>query len=85
MGVLCDECEDGYWNMDGASGCQPCSCDAANALSYVCDKAGAREPRRLHDTSATRPSRGGVIFRAETRCHGGVAMCSGDGTVPVPL
>lgn len=48
VGVLCHECEDGYWNMDGASGCQPCSCDPANSLSYVCDKAGAREARQLY-------------------------------------
>ncbi|XP_029687706.1 laminin subunit beta-4 isoform X3 [Takifugu rubripes] len=46
VGVLCDECEDGYWNMDGASGCQPCSCDAANALSYVCDKVTGQCPCR---------------------------------------
>lgn len=47
MGLLCDQCEDGYWNMEGASGCQPCSCDPASALSYVCDKASAREAGRL--------------------------------------
>ncbi|XP_067447150.1 laminin subunit beta-4 [Thunnus thynnus] len=38
IGVLCDECEDGYWNLDGASGCQPCSCDPANSLSNICNK-----------------------------------------------
>uniref|UniRef100_A0A672YKN1 Laminin subunit beta-1 n=1 Tax=Sphaeramia orbicularis TaxID=375764 RepID=A0A672YKN1_9TELE len=36
VGVLCDECEDGYWNLDGASGCQPCSCDSANSVTGQC-------------------------------------------------
>ncbi|KAI7811799.1 laminin subunit beta-4 precursor [Triplophysa rosa] len=37
-GGLCNECVDGYWNLDGESGCQPCNCDPENALSNVCDK-----------------------------------------------
>ncbi|ROL46627.1 Laminin subunit beta-4 [Anabarilius grahami] len=37
-GALCNECEDGYWNLDGESGCKPCNCDREHALSYVCDK-----------------------------------------------
>ncbi|XP_028304206.1 laminin subunit beta-4 isoform X2 [Gouania willdenowi] len=37
-GDQCDQCEDGYWNLDGVSGCQPCSCDPTNAVSNVCDK-----------------------------------------------
>lgn len=37
-GALCDECADGYWNIGGASGCQPCNCDPANSLNNVCDK-----------------------------------------------
>uniref|UniRef100_A0A8C6S5C5 Laminin subunit beta 4 n=1 Tax=Neogobius melanostomus TaxID=47308 RepID=A0A8C6S5C5_9GOBI len=35
-GVLCDECEDGYWNME--QGCMRCSCDLANSHSNNCDK-----------------------------------------------
>lgn len=91
MGILCDECEDGYWNMDGASGCQPCSCDSANSLSYVCDKASAREARQLYYQS----SQNGELSRCriqsinERLLSGGVmkdvAMCSGDGTVSVSL
>uniref|UniRef100_A0A8C5G7S8 Laminin subunit beta-4-like n=1 Tax=Gouania willdenowi TaxID=441366 RepID=A0A8C5G7S8_GOUWI len=34
-GDQCDQCEDGYWNLDGVSGCQPCSCDPTNAVSNV--------------------------------------------------
>ena len=37
-GALCDECADGFWNIGGASGCQPCNCDPANSLDNVCDK-----------------------------------------------
>ncbi|XP_062856618.1 laminin subunit beta-4-like [Trichomycterus rosablanca] len=36
VGVLCDRCADGYWNMTGS--CQPCNCDVANSLNNVCDK-----------------------------------------------
>ncbi|KAM9375661.1 laminin subunit beta-4 [Pholidichthys leucotaenia] len=43
-GDLCDRCEDGFWNLDGASGCQPCSCDPANTLSNVCDKVTGQCP-----------------------------------------
>ncbi|XP_067090683.1 laminin subunit beta-4 [Osmerus mordax] len=38
MGELCDECADGYWNIQGASGCQPCKCDPGNSLNNICDK-----------------------------------------------
>ncbi|XP_056455383.1 laminin subunit beta-4 [Gadus chalcogrammus] len=37
-GALCDECADGFWNIGGASGCQPCNCDPANSLDNVCNK-----------------------------------------------
>lgn len=46
MGDLCDECEDGYWNLDGASGCQPCSCDPVNSFSNVCNKVTGQCPCR---------------------------------------
>lgn len=37
-GALCNECADGYWNLDGESGCEPCNCDPEHALNYVCEK-----------------------------------------------
>lgn len=40
-GALCNECVDGYWNLDGESGCQPCNCEPEHALSNVCDKVNA--------------------------------------------
>uniref|UniRef100_A0AAQ5YRY5 Uncharacterized protein n=1 Tax=Amphiprion ocellaris TaxID=80972 RepID=A0AAQ5YRY5_AMPOC len=46
MGDLCDECEDGYWNLDGASGCQTCSCDPVNSFSNVCNKVTGQCPCR---------------------------------------
>ncbi|KAM3872975.1 laminin subunit beta-4 [Diretmus argenteus] len=38
VGVLCDECGDGYWNIAGVSGCQPCNCDPANSINNICNK-----------------------------------------------
>ncbi|KAG7232690.1 hypothetical protein INR49_008222 [Caranx melampygus] len=46
-GVLCDECEDGYWNLGGPSGCQPCSCEPVNSLSNICNKARPPGTSRL--------------------------------------
>ncbi|XP_047453457.1 laminin subunit beta-4 isoform X2 [Mugil cephalus] len=46
VGDLCDECEDGYWNLDGASGCQPCSCDPVNSFSNICNKVTGQCPCR---------------------------------------
>ncbi|KAM4733907.1 laminin subunit beta-4 isoform 2-T2 [Anableps anableps] len=46
VGDLCNECEDGFWNLDGASGCQPCSCDPANSVSNVCNKVSGQCPCR---------------------------------------
>uniref|UniRef100_A0A4W6C9Y6 Laminin subunit beta-1 n=1 Tax=Lates calcarifer TaxID=8187 RepID=A0A4W6C9Y6_LATCA len=46
VGVLCDECEDGYWNLDGPSGCQPCSCDPVNSFSNICNKVMGQCPCR---------------------------------------
>lgn len=38
-GDLCDRCEDGYWDLDGWGGCQPCSCHPEHSMSNKCDKA----------------------------------------------
>ncbi|XP_036068153.1 laminin subunit beta-4 isoform X4 [Oryzias melastigma] len=37
-GDLCDRCEDGYWDLDGWGGCQPCSCHPEHSMSNKCDK-----------------------------------------------
>ncbi|KAM9497011.1 laminin subunit beta-4 [Clarias gariepinus] len=37
-GIRCDRCKDGYWNLGGNSGCQPCNCHTSHSLSNQCDK-----------------------------------------------
>ncbi|XP_026221368.1 laminin subunit beta-4 isoform X2 [Anabas testudineus] len=44
VGVLCNQCEDGYWNLDGVSGCQSCNCDPVNSLSNICNKVTGQCP-----------------------------------------
>ncbi|XP_036374359.1 laminin subunit beta-4 [Megalops cyprinoides] len=46
IGALCDECDDGFWNLGGVAGCQPCDCDPANSLSNQCDKVTGQCPCR---------------------------------------
>uniref|UniRef100_A0AAQ4RAZ0 Laminin, beta 2-like n=1 Tax=Gasterosteus aculeatus aculeatus TaxID=481459 RepID=A0AAQ4RAZ0_GASAC len=46
LGILCDECADGYWNLQGASGCQACSCDFVHSFSNICDKVTGQCPCR---------------------------------------
>ncbi|XP_062418892.1 laminin subunit beta-4 isoform X2 [Pungitius pungitius] len=46
LGILCDECADGYWNLEGASGCQACSCDFVNSFSNICNKVTGQCPCR---------------------------------------
>uniref|UniRef100_A0AAY4CHY0 Laminin subunit beta 4 n=1 Tax=Denticeps clupeoides TaxID=299321 RepID=A0AAY4CHY0_9TELE len=43
-GVSCDQCTDGFWNMDGQLGCQPCSCHPEHSTSIVCDKVTGQCP-----------------------------------------
>uniref|UniRef100_A0A8C6MCT9 Laminin, beta 4 n=1 Tax=Nothobranchius furzeri TaxID=105023 RepID=A0A8C6MCT9_NOTFU len=43
-GVLCDECEDGSWDLSGALECQACRCDPANSISNICDKVTGQCP-----------------------------------------
>ncbi|XP_076863385.1 laminin subunit beta-4 [Brachyhypopomus gauderio] len=38
VGLLCDRCEDGYWNINGESGCQPCDCHPERSISNLCDQ-----------------------------------------------
>ncbi|KAJ8381669.1 hypothetical protein SKAU_G00024470 [Synaphobranchus kaupii] len=46
IGALCSECADGFWNFNGAAGCQPCDCDPANSLSNECNKTTGQCPCR---------------------------------------
>ncbi|XP_039250943.2 uncharacterized protein LOC120328499 [Styela clava] len=38
MGLLCDECNDGYWDFESKSGCRKCGCHKLGSLSPSCDK-----------------------------------------------
>lgn len=38
VGIRCDRCEDGYWNLNGQSGCQRCNCHTGHSSSNLCDK-----------------------------------------------
>ncbi|XP_028828955.1 multiple epidermal growth factor-like domains protein 9 [Denticeps clupeoides] len=41
-GLLCDVCEDGFFN-NGSTGCLPCGCDSYGAASPTCDSSGICE------------------------------------------
>lgn len=38
VGIRCDRCEEGYFNLGGQSGCQPCNCHTGHSVSNLCDK-----------------------------------------------
>ncbi|XP_029473145.1 laminin subunit beta-4 [Rhinatrema bivittatum] len=38
IGINCDQCASGYWNMAGGRGCQPCGCDLKNSQSNQCNQ-----------------------------------------------
>uniref|UniRef100_A0A3B3T2G9 Laminin, beta 4 n=1 Tax=Paramormyrops kingsleyae TaxID=1676925 RepID=A0A3B3T2G9_9TELE len=38
VGPRCDRCADGFWDLGGETGCQPCNCDPENSISNQCDK-----------------------------------------------
>ncbi|XP_058264408.1 laminin subunit beta-4 isoform X2 [Hemibagrus wyckioides] len=44
VGIRCDRCEDGYWNLNRQSGCQPCNCHTGHSSSNLCDKVTGQCP-----------------------------------------
>ncbi|XP_048867721.1 laminin subunit beta-4 [Brienomyrus brachyistius] len=38
VGPRCDRCADGFWDLGGEAGCQPCNCDPENSISNQCDR-----------------------------------------------
>ncbi|XP_011419247.3 laminin subunit gamma-1 [Magallana gigas] len=38
VGLQCDTCEAGYWNINTGTGCEDCYCDVMGSLSDVCDQ-----------------------------------------------
>ncbi|CAB1438278.1 unnamed protein product, partial [Pleuronectes platessa] len=81
VGVLCDQCEDGYWNLDGPSGCQPCSCDPVNSFSNICNKLIAAEQGQQRFSGCMGRSASIVILRLEgDMCDGISCDCNLEGT-----
>lgn len=35
-GRNCDRCENGYYNIQSGTGCQPCNCDPIGSLNQTC-------------------------------------------------
>ncbi|XP_066148589.1 laminin subunit gamma-1-like [Euwallacea fornicatus] len=36
-GRNCDQCEEGYYNLQGGDGCQSCNCDTIGSFNHTCD------------------------------------------------
>ncbi|XP_060569790.1 laminin subunit gamma-1-like, partial [Ruditapes philippinarum] len=36
-GRQCNECEEGYWNLDSGQGCEACNCDPEGSLNNTCN------------------------------------------------
>ncbi|KAI8518409.1 biological adhesion [Branchiostoma belcheri] len=37
VGLQCDRCVDGYWNINSGSGCEQCDCDQTGSLDTSCE------------------------------------------------
>ncbi|XP_035684796.1 laminin subunit gamma-1-like isoform X3 [Branchiostoma floridae] len=37
VGLQCDRCVDGYWNINSGSGCEVCDCDTTGSLDTSCE------------------------------------------------
>ncbi|XP_060520359.1 laminin subunit gamma-1-like [Cylas formicarius] len=37
IGRNCDQCEDGFFNLQSGEGCQSCNCDSVGALNHTCN------------------------------------------------
>ena len=38
VGIQCDQCEAGYWNLASGKGCEPCGCDKEGSLEAQCNQ-----------------------------------------------
>ncbi|KAM6202282.1 laminin subunit beta-4 [Rhynchocyon petersi] len=47
IGLACDRCADGYWNLVPGRGCQLCNCDPQTSDSNVCDQPTGQCPCKL--------------------------------------
>ncbi|XP_022105755.1 laminin subunit gamma-1-like [Acanthaster planci] len=37
VGRQCDQCDQGYWDLESGRGCQPCNCDSTGSTAIQCD------------------------------------------------
>ncbi|XP_038046444.1 laminin subunit gamma-1-like [Patiria miniata] len=44
VGRQCDQCEEGYWDLESGRGCQPCNCDFTGSTNAQCDVGGGQCP-----------------------------------------
>ncbi|XP_054255304.1 laminin subunit beta-4 [Indicator indicator] len=47
VGMTCDQCASGYWNLASGKGCQSCDCDEKNSLSNQCNQLTGQCPCKL--------------------------------------
>uniref|UniRef100_A0A8D0EKD1 Laminin subunit beta 4 n=1 Tax=Strix occidentalis caurina TaxID=311401 RepID=A0A8D0EKD1_STROC len=47
VGVTCDQCASGYWDLASGKGCQICDCDPKNSQSNQCDQLTGQCPCKL--------------------------------------
>ena len=43
VGIQCDKCEAGYWNLASGKGCKPCECDKEGSLEAQCNQVSVVE------------------------------------------
>ncbi|XP_068022854.1 laminin subunit beta-4 [Melanerpes formicivorus] len=47
VGMTCDQCASGYWDLASGKGCQICDCDEKNSLSNQCNQLTGQCPCKL--------------------------------------
>ncbi|XP_075319241.1 usherin [Odontesthes bonariensis] len=82
IGLLCDRCEFGYWNLSYPEGCLPCDCDPLGSLSPFCEPEGGQCQCKPGVGGQRCDSCGSGLYglRLEGSCA--ACNCSHDGTVP---
>ncbi|XP_069798376.1 laminin subunit beta-3-like isoform X2 [Narcine bancroftii] len=53
MGSNCDQCAEGFWNLQNGLGCIPCNCDPKRSYSQRCDKITGQCPCRTANRGRT--------------------------------
>ena len=60
VGIQCDKCEAGYWNLASGKGCKPCECDKEGSLEAQCNQVRSKvsivKTTRVVEGGLSRPS-----------------------------